>query len=310
MRTHYSDAFTAAREAFDTTRKAEWVAESLRLCPVPGTHLVEPAPLDAEQLETVHAPEYVRAVRNGEPRSLAESNGLGWDAGLWTAVCASNGGVVQAALHALESGSNAGALSSGLHHARRGSGSGFCTFNGITLAVHVVMARRGERPKRILVLDLDAHCGGGTYSLVRDIPGVVQADISVCMTDFYRAAPGGRSTLDVVARAGEYLPTLGGRLDALADEPFDLVIYNAGMDPHEDSAIGGLAGITTSVIAERERMVFDWAREHRVGVAFTLAGGYSGGRLDRERLVELHRLTIGAAAGVAECRIQESGVGR
>ena len=81
----------------------------------------------------------------------------------------------------------------------------------------------------------------------------------------------------------------------MAEEPFDLVIYNAGMDPHEESAIGGLAGITTSVIAERERLVFEWARQRGVGVAFTLAGGYTGGRLDRERLVELHRLTIAAA---------------
>lgn len=91
MKVFYSDAFVAAGEDFDTTRKAAWVAESLRARPVPGTYLVEPAPLDAEQLETVHAPDYVRAVRTGEPRSLAESNGLGWDAGLWTAVCASNG---------------------------------------------------------------------------------------------------------------------------------------------------------------------------------------------------------------------------
>ena len=105
-----------------------------------------------------------------------------------------------------------------------------------------------------------------------------------------------RSTLDVIARAEDYLPTVSKQLDALADDPFDLLICNAGMDPHEDSAIGGLAGITTAVIAERERLVFGWARRHRVGVAFTLAGGYTGARLDQARLVDLHRLTIQAAA--------------
>jgi hypothetical protein len=128
-----------------------------------------------------------------------------------------------------------------------------------------------------------------------DPPGVVQVDISVCGTDFYQPDAGSDSTLDIVSRAGDYVPTLAARLDALADVPFDLLIYNAGMDPHEDSAIGGLAGITTAVIAERERLVFEWARRNRVGVAFTLAGGYTGGRLDQADLVELHRLTIGAA---------------
>lgn len=63
------------------------------------------------------------------------------------------------------------------------------------------------------------------------------------------------------------------------DMPFDLVLYNAGMDVHEDSAIGGAAGMTTDVIAAREQTVFEWARKRGVGVAFILAGGYTGGRL-------------------------------
>ena len=77
----------------------------------------------------------------------------------------------------------------------------------------------------------------------------------------------------------------------------DLVIYNAGMDPHQDSAVGGLRGITTQRLADRERMVFPWARERGAPVAFVLAGGYVSARLPRERLADLHRLTIGAAAG-------------
>ncbi len=295
MKVFYSDVFVAAGEEFDTTRKAAWIAESLGARAIAGTELVEPAPLVAAQLEVVHAPAYVRAVQTGEPRSLAESNGFRWDAGLWTAVCASNGGVVEAALHAAKTGSHAGALSSGLHHARHATGGGFCTFNGIALAVRTVMGLEREHSRRILILDLDAHCGGGTYSLVRDIPGVVQADISVCKTDFYQPGSGSSSTLEIIALAADYLPTLAARLDALAGEPFDLLIYNAGMDPHEDSAIGGLKGITTAVIAERERLVFDWAQRNHVGVAFTLAGGYTGGRLDQAGLVQLHRLTIGAA---------------
>ena len=75
----------------------------------------------------------------------------------------------------------------------------------------------------------------------------------------------------------------------------DLVIYNAGMDPHERCSTGGAAGITTEVLRKREEMVFTWAREHGYPVSFALAGGYSGGRLSREELVDLHRMTIQAA---------------
>jgi len=48
-------------------------------------------------------------------------------------------------------------------------------------------------------------------------------------------------------------------------------------------------------LREREEMVFTWARELNCPVSFTLAGGYSGGRLSREELVDLHRMTIQAA---------------
>ncbi len=43
-------------------------------------------------------------------------------------------------------------------------------------------------------------------------------------------------------------------------------------------------------------MVFAWARDQRVPIAFVLAGGYLGPRLDRDGLVALHRLTVEAAA--------------
>ncbi len=157
MKVFYSPAYVGSAYVFETTRKARWVADSLAATPIPGVALVEPRPLTRAGLEQVHGPKYVRAVETGEPRYLAESQGFVWDAGLWSTVLASNGGVVAAALEALDSGM-AGSLSSGLHHARRSSGAGFCTFNGLVLAARAAQAAGAES---VLVLDLDAHCGGG-----------------------------------------------------------------------------------------------------------------------------------------------------
>ena len=117
----YSPAYVAAGHAFETTRKAGWVADSLADAPLAGVALEAPAPLDEAALGRVHEPAYVRAVRDGEPLALAESQGFGWDRALWEAVRASSGGAVAAALRALASGQNAGSLSSGLHHARAGN---------------------------------------------------------------------------------------------------------------------------------------------------------------------------------------------
>jgi acetoin utilization deacetylase AcuC-like enzyme len=52
------------------------------------------------------------------------------------------------------------------------------------------------------------------------------------------------------------------------------------------------AGITTGVLAQREKLVFEWAGQHGVPVSFVLAGGYSGRKLSRAQLVDLHRLTV------------------
>jgi len=290
----YSPAYVLSEYSFDTTRKSRWVAESLAERPIPGVRLVAPEPLDEAAVAAVHDPAYVTAVRTGEPRALAESGGFSWDPGLWSMVLASNGGAVSAALAALAGGRIAGSLSSGLHHAKRAHGDGYCTFNGLALAAGAAKRAGAER---ILVLDLDAHCGGGTFELLSGDPAVRQVDLAVSPYDRY--GPSERMSLDVIVQAGEYLPTLRARLDALAKEgsPFDLVLYNAGMDPYEGCATGGLEGITREILAERERTVFDWCRAEGLPVAFVLAGGYTGARVTQAELVDLHRLTISAAAG-------------
>jgi acetoin utilization deacetylase AcuC-like enzyme len=291
-RVFFSHSYTAAACDFDTTRKSGWIAQSLERFPIGGVQLVAPEPLTFGELARVHTADYVNAIRTGEPRGLAESNGLSWDPGLWTATCASSGGAVSATLEALRTRRHAGSLSSGLHHASAASGAGFCTFNGLALGARQAL---DAGARRVLILDLDAHCGGGTVALVGSWPAVVRVDVSLNQFDRYDITAGSRSTLDIVAAAGDYLPAVTRRLRALDDLSFDVVIYNAGMDPHQAS-LGGVQGITFTTLAERERLVFAWARDRELPVAFMLAGGYIGDALSQDDLVGLHRLTIAAAA--------------
>ena len=292
MRLFYSPDYVLAAAEFDTTRKAAWVADSLLERPVPGVELVAPTPLTAEDVALVHDPAYVEAVMTGVPRSLAETNGFGWDTGLPSMVLASNGGVVAACLEALETAGVSGSLSSGLHHARHGRGAGFCTFNGLVLGIRAAQ-RAGAR--RVLIVDLDAHCGGGTWELLGRDPAVEQVDVAV--SGFDRYAPTGRWTLDLVTGARDYLPLIADRLrgvDRRATD-YDLVLYNAGMDPYERCVVGGLDGLDVPMLRERERMVFQWIRRHGWPVAFVLAGGYARDPDGRRDLVALHRATIEAA---------------
>jgi acetoin utilization deacetylase AcuC-like enzyme len=139
----YRAEYVVSGYSFDTTRKAQWIVDSLIEAPIPGLELVEPVLLTRDPLLAVHDPDYVQAIETGEPRSLAESQGLRWDAGLWPMLLASNGGAVAAARAALDDGV-AGSLSSGFHHAAHGYGDGFCTFNGLVIAARIAgLAKSG-----------------------------------------------------------------------------------------------------------------------------------------------------------------------
>lgn len=291
MRVFYDSAYTSSAHAFDTTRKATWIADSLAREPIAGVTLASHPPLTRDQVHMVHDPSYVDAVERGLPRTLAESQGFPWDARLWPMSLATNGGLVAAARAALEDGVS-GTLASGFHHACAGTGRGCCTFNGLVIAARVLFA---QGVKRVLVLDLDAHFGGGTASLIAGDPRCRQFDVSVC--DFDAFEEDAQSTFNYVIDARAYLPTIDRALARIDAEgaAFDLCLYNAGVDPYMNCPTGGRDGITAPILAERDRMVFQWAAQRGLPVAFTPAGGYVGPLLERDALVALHRSTLEAA---------------
>lgn len=287
----YSPQYVGASYAFETTRKAQWVADSLQTQPLAGLQLVEPPPLTMAQLTAVHDKAYIRAIQTGQPAALANSPELEWDAAMWPMVLASNGGVVAAARAALEQGL-AGSLSSGLHHARRAAGAGYCTFNGLVIAAYEALAAGAQN---VLILDLDAHCGGGTASLIAADTRIWQIDISTDGYDQYEATE--RLWLEVISNGGVYLATIQKWLTE-ADRQglsFDLCLYNAGVDCHADCPMGGIPGITLEVIRAREQLVLGWCQQRRLPLAFVLAGGYIGPNLDEQGLVALHREVLHCA---------------
>ena len=113
---------------------------------------------------------------------------------------------------------------------------------------------------------------------------VVQIDVSTIRFD--RWIPSGDDAL-LFADRDDYLEQVDAALE-LADRAgsFDLVLYNAGMDPVTHSGVGA------EDIAARERRVADWAGGNDHRLVFALAGGYSGGSVSMGELVDLHLATI------------------
>ena len=298
MSVFFNDDYVAAEHAFDTTRKAGWIADALRAGRLPKVELVDPAghvPLAEQAIESIHTAEYVEALRTGEPGDLASSSWFPWDTGIWLAALNSTAGVLAAVEDALANGASSGSLSSGLHHARADQGSGFCTVNGLVAAArHALELIDGT----VVILDVDAHCGGGTHSLIAGEARIRHLDLSVNSFDSY--APAGNNRLVLITDGfesdGRYLDELDG---LLAEVPADtgLVFYNAGMDPHPT--------VSAEALAERESRVAAWRADIGIPLVFVLAGGYTS-TLTEDELIDLHLHTLRAFAPKPKCRRVET----
>lgn len=219
---YYSDKFVLAEDSFDTTRKAGWIADSLASDPIPNIHVLPPRAITEAQGLRVHSPAYLATLRTGEPHETATASQLGWDSEVLTMALHVCGGMMDAGIAALKDGV-AGTLASGFHHAKRDKGAGFCTLNGLAITAHVLAGATGGH---ILILDLDAHYGGGTHSLIQGNPRVWQLDVSVSAFDDYQ--PGARCVKELVSDARQYLRAVWRCLQmAEAEWPnFALCLYN------------------------------------------------------------------------------------
>lgn len=249
----------------------------------------------ADWLELVHDQDYVRSYRDGSIDAKAMRRiGLPWSPQLVQRTQIALGGTVLAARLALQEGL-AGNGAGGTHHAFAGYGSGFCIFNDLATAARVLLAEGLVR--RVLIVDLDVHQGDGTAAIFQDEPQVFTFSMH-CGINF----PGTkqRSDLDVALDQGledeDYLRTLDRYLpDLLSQFQPDLVLYDAGVDPHVEDLLGKLA-LTDRGLYGRDMQVLTACVRGGYPVAYVIGGGYGA---DLGALVDRHALVFRAAAEVS-----------
>lgn len=307
MKVFWNETYTSIQHDFDTSRKSNNIvnlinsdndiAERVRLLKdIPEIKIVDP-----EQITDISVtdrlinkwltPKYVEALKTNNDPHLAQSQGFGWCKNTYKFARAHTHGLV-ASVDEIKAGSNrSGSLSSGLHHASRGSGAGFCTINGIALSA-IYAYQQGFEP---IVLDFDAHCGGGTMDFLKEfnknfqtsVKPIRHIDLSTNGFDGYNINPEEDwAYLHILWKGEDYLQQIEKAL--AISEPFitdkTLFIYNAGIDPV------GSHGIDESVIAEREKIVSNFIGSNKA--IFALAGGYSGGKKTRDDVAKTHLRTI------------------
>ncbi|HEY9673974.1 MAG TPA: histone deacetylase [Waterburya sp.] len=245
-------------------------------------------------LELVHTPDYVQSYLEGTLDPKAQRRiGLPWSQALVNRTCTAVGGTILTAQLALQCGLACN-TAGGTHHAFPSYGSGFCIFNDLAIASRVL--QKLGLAQKILILDLDVHQGDGTALIFQDDPSVFTFSMH-CEVNF----PGTKqkSDLDVPLPEGmednAYLQTLAHYLpDLLSEIQPDLVLYDAGVDPHISDRLGKLA-LTDTGIYCREMQVLTTCIAAGYPVASVIGGGYAD---DLDALTYRHSLLHRAASEV------------
>ena len=251
-----------------------------------------PAPASAEWLTLAHARAYVdQVLACSVPIAIEREIGFPVDHRVSLRARLATAGTVMAARLALAEGIACN-TAGGSHHARRAQGAGFCTFNDVAVAAHLLIAD-GE-VGRLLVIDLDVHQGDGTAEICAGTAAI--RTVSMHSEKNYPARKQS-SAIDVALPDGvrdeAYLESLAWLLpQTIKDFAPDLVFYNAGVDSHEDDRLGRLA-LTDQGLRERDRRVFSYFRERGIAVASVLGGGYSR---DIDAVARRHLITFQAAS--------------
>lgn len=269
---------------YETTRAALSAA---------GVGFAAPEPADAALLGLVHDADYVAAVcAAAVPAPIERRIGFGVTAAVARRARLSVGGTVAAARRALADGFAAN-VAGGSHHAMPDGGAGFCVLNDLAVAA-CAMLHEG-RVRQLLVIDLDVHQGDGTAVCLKGRPGCFTFSIHAERNFPVRKARSDRD-IGLPDGAGDtaYLDALQAVLPQLFDASRpDLVLVQAGVDPHAADRLGRLA-LTDEGLLARDRLVRAACLRAGVPLVATMGGGYDD---DVVQLGMRHAATLLALAG-------------
>lgn len=227
------------------------------------------------ELELGHDADYVDAFLSGSlsPEAIRRIGLRPWTDSIIERTLRITGGSLQALKHVLSHGGLAGNMAGGTHHAHHDFGSGYCIFNDIALcAIH---ALQSPEVRRVLVLDLDVHQGDGTASICARYPNIFTCSVHAESNFPFRKE---QSDWDVHLSDEmgdrDYLDVLDKTLERVRPQDFDLILYQAGVDPLEDDGLGRLS-LSRTGLGARNRRVFELHQAHNIPIVIFMGGGYA-----------------------------------
>jgi acetoin utilization protein AcuC len=247
-----------------------------------GVGLVAPSPAPDSEIERVHDPSYLNAVKAAPTAGWDVGHGLGTsDNPVFNRMHEASALIVGGSLEAakrIASGDADRAISiaGGLHHAMRDHAAGFCVYNDCAVAISWLLDNGFDR---IAYIDVDVHHGDGVQSAFYDDPRVMtisvhQNPMTLWPGTGWPAELGGKGAegtsvnlpLPPGTRDGNWLRAFHAVVPALlgAFQP-QVLVTQCGVDSHKEDPLADLA-----LSVDGHRTIYQALRD--------LAETYSGGR--------------------------------
>jgi len=224
------------------------------------------SPVSTTDLERAHDKKFIEAILN-----LKIKNGFGLKSKeMLQSILYCSGSLYAAAVFALENKRNTCSPTSGFHHACYSSCGLFCTFNGLMITALKLLDN--GLAQNVGILDLDMHFGDGTEDIIKAI-----GETRISHYSF--------GALGVNKKSSEkWLLSLESGIKYLDNS--DIILYQAGADPHVDDPLGGV--LTTDQMKRRDEIVCSFFRSLDIPIAWNLAGGYQD---PIRKVLKLHKNT-------------------
>ena len=275
------------RHSFPMERYELVKQELSNVAPQYNIQIHTPPPATKEQVALIHDHDYLTAFNTGQLTPLeVRTMGFPWSYELVRRTYRITGATIQCVDDVCGSDTTriSGNLAGGTHHAFRGHAEGYCIFNDVAVAARV--AQQKHQVGKCLVIDLDVHQGNGTAECFQDDASVYTW--SVHGDNNYPWKSRVPSDLDTPlpddVSGEDYLNSVEQGLEGLNASEFDLVFYQAGVDPLRADRLGRL-GLSREDLQARNALVYSWCAAHDKRVVVTMGGGYSK---PIEKSVEAH----------------------
>lgn len=257
---------------------------------------IDPRVATDEEIETVHAPAYVNAVRrySQNPLLAFEPQAMHWGfasgdtkarEGMHEAAAGAVGSALTGAIEVWEGRVEQAfcPAPAGLHHALANRANGMCIYNDAAVAIRALLDRGAER---IAYVDVDAHHGDGVQWIFYDDPRVLTCSVHESGKHLFPgtggveergAGAGEGSALNIplppYAGDGPYLRALNDVI-APAVRRFkpDVIVTMNGVDPHHTDPMSHLQ-VTTAGFPKLFQAMRDLAFDAAGGKWVVLTGG-------------------------------------